>query len=344
MIVIMQHGASDAQIGHVIERVKQLRLTPHVSRGQFRTIIGAIGDKQPAHQQILEALDGVERVVPIMKPFKLASREFHADDTSVQVGPVRIGPPGVTIIAGPCAVESAEALDRIARAVAAGGAAMLRGGAFKPRTSPYDFQGLGEDGLKLLRAAGDALGMPIVSEALAVADVALVERYVDMFQVGARNMQNYNLLKEVGDTGKPVLLKRGMAATIREYLMSAEYILSRGNHNVVLCERGIKSFETEVRFTLDVSAVPVLKHHCHLPVLVDPSHAAGNRAYVSALALAGVAAGADGIIVEVHDRPEEALCDGPQALLPEAFAELVGRIGRVAAALGRSLASPAGES
>jgi len=340
MIVIMQQGASDAQIDHAIERIEQLGLTPHVSRGQFRTIIGAIGDKQPAHQQILESLDGVERVVPIMKPFKLASREFHAEDTSVQVGRVRIGPPNVTIIAGPCAVESAETLDRIARAVARGGAAMLRGGAFKPRTSPYDFQGLGEEGLKLLRAAGDALGLPIVSEALAVADVALVERYVDMFQIGARNMQNYNLLKEVGDTGKPVLLKRGMAATIREYLMSAEYILSRGNRNVVLCERGIKSFETEVRFTLDVSAVPVLKHHCHLPVLVDPSHAAGNRAYVPALALAGIAAGADGIIVEVHDRPEEALCDGPQALLPEAFDELVGRIGRVAAALGRGLTRP----
>jgi len=344
MIVIMQHGASDAQIDHAIERIEQLGLTPHVSRGQFRTIIGAIGDKQPAHQQILESLDGVERVVPIMKPFKLASREFHPEDTSVQVGRVRIGPPNVTVIAGPCAVESAEALDRIARAVAAGGAVMLRGGAFKPRTSPYDFQGLGEEGLKLLRAAGDALHLPIVSEALAVADVALVERYVDMFQIGARNMQNYNLLKEVGDTGKPVLLKRGMAATIREYLMSAEYILSRGNRNVVLCERGIKSFETEVRFTLDVSAVPVLKHHCHLPVLVDPSHAAGNRAYVPALALAGIAAGADGIIVEVHDRPEQALCDGPQALLPEAFGELVDRIGRVAAALGRGLTPPAAEN
>ena len=337
MIVVMKQGATDAQIDHVIERIEQLGLRSHVSRGQFRTIIGAIGDKQPAHQQILEALAGVERVVPIMKPFKLASREFHAENSVVEVAGVRFGGPEISIIAGPCAVENAEMMERIGRAVAAGGAVMLRGGAFKPRTSPYDFQGLGEDGLKLLRAAGDRLGLPVVSEVLAAADVELVGRYVDMFQVGARNMQNFQLLKEIGQAGKPVLLKRGFAATIREYLMSAEYVLSRGNHNVVLCERGIKSFETEVRFTLDVSAVPVIKEYSHLPVLVDPSHAAGRRQLVPALALAGIAAGADGIIVEVHDRPEEALCDGPQALLPEDFRRLVDQIGRLAAALGRGL-------
>jgi 3-deoxy-7-phosphoheptulonate synthase len=337
MIVIMQQGAPDQVIDHVIERIMQLGLTPHVSRGQFRTIIGAIGDKQPVHQQILEALEGVERVVPIMKPFKLASREFHAENSAVDVGGVPVGGKDLVIMAGPCAVESKEMLARIAAFCKAGGAAILRGGAFKPRTSPYDFQGMGEDGLKFMREVGDELKMPIVSEVMAASEVELVGRYVDMFQVGARNMQNFYLLKEVGDSKKPVLLKRGPAATVREFLMSAEYILARGNRNLVLCERGIKTFETEVRYTFDVSAVPIIKKHSHLPIIVDPSHAAGNRAYVSALALAGVAAGADGIIVEVHDRPEEALCDGPQALLPDMFAQLVGQIEGVAAALGRSL-------
>ncbi len=337
MIVIMRNGASEAQIEHVIERIGQLGLKPHVSRGQFRTVIGAVGDKQPAHQAILEALDGVERVVPIMKPFKLASREFHGDNTVVQVGGVPVGGPALAIIAGPCAIEDGQMLRRIALAVRQRGAGLLRGGAFKPRTSPYEFQGLGEEGLKIMRQVGGELGMPIVSEVLAAAEVELVGRYVDMFQVGARNMQNYQLLKEVGDAGKPVLLKRGFAATIREYLMSAEYILSRGNRNVVLCERGIKTFESEVRFTFDVSAVPIIKDYSHLPIIVDPSHAAGNRTYVPALALAGIAAGADGIIVEVHDRPEQALCDGPQALLPEMFAELVEQIRKVGAALGRQV-------
>ncbi|KPK82768.1 MAG: 3-deoxy-7-phosphoheptulonate synthase [Phycisphaerae bacterium SM23_33] len=339
MIVIMQQGASEEQINHAVERIEQLGLTPHVSRGQFRSIIGAIGEKLPAHQQILEALDGVERVVPIMKPFKLASREFHAENSVVTVGAVAIGGPEVAVIAGPCAVENAQMLDRIGRAVARRGAVMLRGGAFKPRTSPYDFQGLGEEGLKMLRETGDRLGLPVVSEVLAASDVQLVGRYVDMFQIGTRNMQNFQLLKEVGEYGKPVLLKRGFAATVREYLMSAEYILSRGNRDVVLCERGIKTFENEVRFTLDVSAVPVIKEYSHLPIIVDPSHAAGRRQWVAALALSGIAAGADGIIVEVHDRPEEALCDGPQALTPEAFEELVEHVRKVAAALGRGLAA-----
>ncbi len=333
----MRQGVSDAQIDHVIERVEQLGLTPHVSRGQFRTIVGAIGDKQPAHQAILEALDGVERVVPITKPFKLASREFHAENSIVKVGGVPIGGKGVVVIAGPCAIESAEMLNRIASVVTRHGAVLLRGGAFKPRTSPYEFQGMGEDGLKILREAGDRLAVPIVSEVLATTDTELVGRYVDMLQIGARNMQNYQLLREVGDFGKPVLLKRGFAATIREYLMSAEYILSRGNRNVVLCERGIRTFETELRFTFDVSAVPVIKNYSHLPIIVDPSHAAGNRQYVGALALAGIAAGADGVIVEVNDRPEEALCDGPQALLPEMFEELVGQIDKVTAAIGRTM-------
>ncbi|MDY7011217.1 MAG: 3-deoxy-7-phosphoheptulonate synthase [Planctomycetota bacterium] len=337
MIVIMQQGASDAQVDHVIGRIEQLGLTPHVSRGQFRTIVGAIGEKQPAHQTILEALRGVERVVPITQPFKLASREFHADNSIVEVGGIPIGGRGVVVIAGPCAIENAEMLNRIASLVTERGAVLLRGGAFKPRTSPYDFQGLGEDGLKMLREAGDRLSLPIVSEVLNAAQVELVGRYVDMLQIGARNIQNFQLLREVGDFAKPVLLKRGFAATIHEYLMSAEYILSRGNRNVVLCERGIKTFGTEVRFTFDVSAVPVIKNYSHLPIIVDPSHAAGNRQYVNALALAGIAAGADGIIVEVNDHPEEALCDGPQALLPEMFEELVGQIDKVASALGRTM-------
>ena len=341
MIVIMQSGASEAQIEHVIERIGQLGLTPHVSRGQFRTIVGAVGDKQPAHQAILESLDGVERVVPIMKPFKLASREFHAENTVVQVAGVPVGAEPLAIIAGPCAVENRDMLGRIASAVKDRGAGLLRGGAFKPRTSPYEFQGLGEDGLKMLREIGDELGMPIVSEVLAATDVELVGRYVDMYQIGTRNMQNFQLLKEVGDTGMPVLLKRGFAATIREYLMSAEYVLSRDNHNLVLCERGIKTFETEVRFTFDVSAVPVIKEWSHLPILVDPSHAAGNRTYVPSLALAGIAAGADGLLVEVHDRPEEAMCDGAQALLPDMFAEMVKQIRKIGAALGRTMPSAA---
>jgi 3-deoxy-7-phosphoheptulonate synthase len=344
MIVIMKQGAPDEQIDHVIDRVGQLGLTPHVSRGEFRTIIGAIGDKQPVHQQILEALEGVERVVPIMKPYKLASREFHEADSVVKVGEVSIGGPEVTIIAGPCAIESRDMLERIGRIAKAGGAVALRGGAFKPRTSPYDFQGLGEDGLRMLRDVGDELGVPVVSEVLSAANVALVGGYVDMLQIGARNMQNFELLKEVGEYGKPVLLKRGFAATIREYLMSAEYVLSRGNRSVVLCERGIKTFETELRFTFDVSAVPVIKANCHLPMIVDPSHTCGSRDFVTPLALAGIAAGADGLIVEVHDDPEQALCDGPQALLPEMFTDLVGRVRAVAEALGRGLASAPAEA
>lgn len=333
----MRQGVSGAQIDHVIDRIEQLGLTPHVSRGQFRTIVGAIGEKQPAHQTILESLGGVERVVPITKPFKLASREFHDDNSVVEVGGVPIGGRGVVVIAGPCAIENAEMLNRIASVVAERGAVLLRGGAFKPRTSPYDFQGLGEDGLKMLRETGDRLSLPVVSEVLNAAQVELVSRYVDMLQIGARNIQNFQLLREVGDSGKPVLLKRGFAATIREYLMSAEYILSRGNRNVVLCERGIKTFGTAVRFTFDVSAVPVIKSYSHLPIIVDPSHAAGNRQYVNALALAGIAAGADGVIVEVNDCPEEALCDGPQALLPEMFEELVDQIDKVASAVGRTM-------
>jgi len=339
MIVVMEQGASEAQIDHVCGRIEALGLSVHLSKGEFRTIIGAIGDKKPEHQSILEAIGGVERVVPIMKPYKLASREFHEADSVVDVAGVPVGA-GVTVIAGPCAIESRESLWRIAAAVRDRGAVILRGGAFKPRTSPYSFQGLGEEGLKLLREAGDEFGMPIVTEVMGAGDVELVVRYADMVQIGARNMQNFNLLAAVGELDTPVLLKRGFASTVREYLMSAEYVLSRGNKSLILCERGIKTFESELRFTFDVSAVPLVKHHTHLPIIVDPSHASGRREFVTALALAGVAAGADGVMVEVHDCPETALCDGPQALLPEMFADLTRQIEAVAAALGKTMAPP----
>ena len=336
MIVVMEHGASKAQINHVCERIETLGLSVHLSQGEFRTIIGAIGDKKPEHQSILEAVNGVERVVQIMKPYKLASREFHEADSTVDVAGVPIGD-GVAVIAGPCAIESRESLWRIAKAVKQRGAVILRGGAFKPRTSPYTFQGLGEEGLKLLREAGDEFGMPIVTEVMGVTDVDLIAKYADMVQIGARNVQNFNLLAAVGELDMPVLLKRGFASTVREYLMSAEYVLSRGNKSVVLCERGIKTFEAELRFTFDVAAVPIIKHNTHLPVIVDPSHASGRREYVAPLALAGIAAGADGVMVEVHDCPEMAMCDGPQALLPEMFAELTRQIEAITAATGRTM-------
>lgn len=337
MIVVMKPGSSDAQVDHVAERIRSLGLAVHLSRGEFRTIIGAIGNKRPEHRHILEALDGVEQVVPIMKPFKLASREFHKDDSMVEVGGVKIGGPAVTVIAGPCAVEDRESLEAVARGVKSAGAALLRGGAFKPRTSPYSFQGLGEEGLKILREVGDEHGMGVVTEVMDVRDVELVARYADMIQIGARNVQNFNLLQEVGAAGKPVFLKRGFATTVQEYLMSAEYVLSQGNRNVVLCERGIKTFETELRFTFDVSAVPVIKNETHLPIFVDPSHASGKREYVTALALAGVAAGADGVMVEVHSCPEAAMCDGPQALYPEMFAEMMRQVSAVAQAVGKTI-------
>jgi 3-deoxy-7-phosphoheptulonate synthase len=340
LIVVMQHGASSGQIDHVIERIKSLGLAVHLSRGEFRTVIGAIGDKRPEHQSILEAIEGVEQVVPIMKPYKLASREFHQANSVVDVSGVKLGGGPVALIAGPCAIENRESLRAVAAHVRAAGAAIRRGGAYKPRTSPYSFQGLGADGLKLLREIGDEFKLPVVTEVVAVSEVPIVERYADMIQIGARNVQNFHLLSEVGKTRKPVFLKRGFATTVREYLMSAEYVLSQGNKQLVLCERGIKTFETELRFTFDVSAVPVIKQNTHLPVFVDPSHASGRREFVLPLALAGVAAGADGVMVEVHHCPEEAMCDGPQALLPDMFVELCNQVAAVAKALGRDMVQP----
>jgi 3-deoxy-7-phosphoheptulonate synthase len=346
LIIVMNPNAPQASVDRVVAEIERMGSQAHLSRGTFRTVIGAIGEEgqvDPAH---LASLDGVEKVVPIMKPYKLASREFHEDDSVVEVGGgsvpvVKIGGSSACCIAGPCAVENEQMLDKIARHVRDGGATVLRGGAFKPRTSPYSFQGHGETALKWMRACGDELGMPICTEVMDTRQVELIERYTDMFQIGARNMQNFDLLREVGKTRKAVLLKRGLAATVKDWLLSAEYVLSQGNRNVILCERGIKTFEDSIRYTMDISSIPVARQWSHLPVIVDPSHAAGKRDWVGPLALAGMAAGAHGIIVEVHYNPAEAQCDGPQALLPAMFNELMGQLRQVAAIHKREFAEAA---
>jgi 3-deoxy-7-phosphoheptulonate synthase len=331
----MDQSAPQESIDRVVAEIERMGSQAHLSRGNYRTVIGAIGEEGTIDQNHLAALDGVEKVVPIMKPYKLASREFHEDDSVVAVGGgsvpvVKIGGSHAACIAGPCAVENEKMLNTIARHVRSGGATILRGGAFKPRTSPYSFQGQGEAALKWMRACGDELGMPICTEVMDTRQVELIERYTDMFQIGARNMQNFDLLREVGKTRKAVLLKRGLAASVKDWLLSAEYVLSQGNRAVVLCERGIKTFEDSIRYSMDISSIPVARQWSHLPMIVDPSHAAGTRDYVPALALAGMAAGAHGIIVEVHYCPSEAQCDGPQALLPEAFHELMQQLRQIA--------------
>ena len=335
MIVVMRPNATEEQIQLVIKRLKDFGFDVHLSRGVERTVIGAIGEKTAQKIQQLEATEGVERIVPILQPYKLAGREFKKERSLIDVSGVVFGGTTVPIIAGPCSVESEKQIIETAVAVKEAGASMLRGGAFKPRTSPYAFQGLAEEGLRLLAKARAETGLPIVTEVVNPRDVALVEEYADMFQIGTRNMQNYTLLTEVGKAKKPVLLKRGLAATINEWLMAAEYIISAGNPNVVLCERGIRTFETETRNTLDLSAVPVIHELSHLPVIVDPSHGTGKWQYVTPMAKAGVAAGADGVIVEVHPRPDEALSDGPQSLKPDAFAKMVEECHKVALAVGR---------
>jgi 3-deoxy-7-phosphoheptulonate synthase len=326
MIIILKSGADDKVIEAVAARVRELGFSPHISKGEFRTIIGAIGEEKPDIVPFIEEIVGVERVVQIMKPFKLASRDFHPEDSVFQVGPVKIGAGFITIIAGPCAIESEELLMDVGRAVKAAGAGILRGGAYKPRTSPYAFQGLGVEGLELLAAARDKTGLPVVTELMDPRDLDAVLQYADVVQIGARNMQNFQLLSEVGKAGKPVLLKRGSSATIEELLMAAEYIVKEGNRQVILCERGIRTFETATRNTLDISAVPIIKLASHLPVVVDPSHSAGRLDLVLPLSLAAVAAGADGIIVETHPNPEHALCDGPQSLPTPAFVEYMQRV------------------
>jgi 3-deoxy-7-phosphoheptulonate synthase len=337
MIIVLRAHSTEEEIAQVCRRIEALGLTPHLSRGVERTIIGAIGDERILLDKAIEALPMVEKVLPILKPYKLASRDFHPDNTVVDVNGVRVGDRRLAVIAGPCSVESRDLLLTVAKEVQAAGANLLRGGAFKPRTSPYAFQGLGEEALRYLADAKRETGMPVVTELMDPRETLLVLQYADVVQVGARNMQNFRLLKELGTHQTPVLLKRGMSSTIRELIMSAEYIMSEGNYKVILCERGIRTFEDATRNTLDLSAVPVLKQLTHLPVIVDPSHGTGKWDLVAPMALAAVAAGADGIMVEVHPKPEEALSDGPQALLPSRFHRLMADLKRVAEAVGRTV-------
>jgi 3-deoxy-7-phosphoheptulonate synthase len=325
MMIIMRADATPKDIDTVVQRVQSHGLRAHISTGEERTIIGAIGEGKTVYNYIDQfmLMDGVDRVVPISRPYKLASREFRSDASIFPIDGVKIGANEIVIIAGPCSEENRSQLLETAHAVREAGAHALRGGVYKPRTSPYSFQGLGEAGLELMVEAREQTGMPLVSEVMREEQIPLLTRYVDVLQVGARNMQNYALLHAVGESQHPVLLKRGMMATIEELLMSAEYILSHGNRRVVLCERGIRTFENSTRNTTDINAIPVLKEMTHLPVILDPSHSTGNWSYVSAIARAAIAAGADGLIVEVHPKPESALSDGGQSLKPERFAELV---------------------
>jgi 3-deoxy-7-phosphoheptulonate synthase len=323
MLVIMEKNVSEAAIQRVKERIVELGYEPHIIEGRERITISVLGNRGTEDRIYLESLRGVLEVIPITKPYKLASRETHKENTIVHVGEVKFGDGNVVMIAGPCAVENEEQTIRIAIAVKERGAQMMRGGAFKPRTSPYSFQGLGEEGLVILAIAREKTGLPFVTEVLDTETVSIVAQYTDMLQIGTRNMQNFSLLKEVGKTGKPVLMKRGMSATLEETLMSAEYLMVNGSRNVVVCERGVRTFSNHARNTLDISIIPAWKQVCHLPIIVDPSHSSGQHYSVIPHALAGLGAGADGIIVDVHDRPEEALCDGPQALHPDEFAELM---------------------
>ncbi len=337
MIIVVRPDATPEQVDHIIKKIKDLGLQAHVSKGTERTVIGAIGDEAILQSVPLEAIPGVEKVLPILKPFKLASWEFRKEKTIINVGKERIGGDRIAVMAGPCAVENQTLLVEIAKEVKSAGANFIRGGAFKPRTSPYAFQGLEEEGLKYLADARERTGLPVVTEVMDPRDIEMIARYADVLQIGARNMQNFRLLKEVGLCKKPVLLKRGISATIKEWLMSAEYILSGGNHAVILCERGIRTYETATRNTLDLSAVPVLKQMTHLPVVVDPSHAVGKWDLVAPMAKAAVAAGADGLIIEVHSNPEEALCDGEQSLKPKSFKQLMDELRPIARAMGREI-------
>lgn len=342
MIIVMKAGSTEAELRDVISRVEQAGLTPHLSQGVERIVIGVVGAIQ-AHAGLRGALElaaGVQEVIPISKPYKLSGREFQSHDTVIEVGGVTIGNGSVVVMAGPCAVESQKQLLDTARAVKAAGASILRGGAYKPSTSPYDFRGLGKEGLELLAEARAETGLPVITEVLSVRDVDLVAQYADILQVGTRNMQNFILLDEVGITKRPVMLKRGLSATIQEWLLSAEYILSKGNRQVMLCERGIRTFETYTRNTMDISAIPAVKHLSHLPVIGDPSHGTGQWQLVTPLSLAAVAAGADGLIIEVHPNPEAALKDGAQSLTFENFAKLMSLAQPVANAVGRQITRP----
>lgn len=328
MVAVLKPGATKQQIDNLIEWLKGRGLSVNITKGEFDTVLGLVGDTSQIDIELLEGLEIIESVKRITEPFKSANRKFHPDDSILDVGGVKIGGPHFQLIAGPCSVESPEQILSIAQSVRASGAAILRGGAFKPRTSPYDFQGLKADGIEMLLEAKRQTGMPIVTEIMNANHISMFEQ-VDIIQVGARNMQNFELLKEIGMTQKPVLLKRGLANTLQELLMSAEYIMAGGNHNVILCERGIRTFETATRNTLDISAVPMLKELSHLPVVVDPSHASGIARMVKPMAMAAAAAGADGIMIEVHNDPVNALCDGAQSLTPEQFADVAEKVRRV---------------
>ncbi len=339
MVIVMKQGASEPQVEHVIERLTELGFDAHRSSGAERTVVGAVGGNvEIIDPRELEVLEGVKEVFRISKPYKLVSRSFRTENTVIPVGGVHIGDEPVVVMAGPCSIESEEQIHKVAEIVGKSGARVLRGGAFKPRTSPYSFQGLGGEGLRYLREAADAHGLGTVSEVMDASQVELMSEYIDIFQVGARNMQNFALLKALGRTNKPVLLKRGLSATIEDLLMSAEYILAGGNHEVILCERGIRTFETALRNTFDISAVPVVQQATHLPIIADPSHATGFRDKVAPMARAAVAAGADGLMVEVHYDPEKAMSDGPQSLFPDQFEELMEQLRQIAPAIGRSIA------
>jgi 3-deoxy-7-phosphoheptulonate synthase len=337
MLVVMKPQATQAEIDAVTARIRSMGLTPHPIPGSSRVAIGVTGNKGGLDVEAFADMAGVADAIRVTQPFKLVSREVKAEDTVIQVGNARIGGKAIAVMAGPCSVESEAQILETARAVKAAGATLLRGGAFKPRTSPYEFQGLAEEGLKLLALARKETGLPVVTEVLDVESLPMVSEYADVLQIGARNMQNYSLLKQLGATRKPILLKRGPSATIKEWLMAAEYILAGGNYNVALCERGIRTFETMTRNTLDLNAVPVLKALTHLPVVVDPSHGIGIRAHVAPMARGAVACGADGIIVEVHPQPEKALSDGHQSLTPGQFSELVRQVAVIAGAVGRTV-------
>ncbi len=338
MIIVLTSDATEVQKQRVVDKIHSLGLKAMVSKGVERTIIGVIGEEDVIGIQPLEIYPGVEKVIPVLAPYKLVSREFKKEGSIIKVKEdIEVGGEKIIIMAGPCSVENPDILFQTAREVKKAGALILRGGAFKPRTSPYSFQGLGEEGLRYLRQAADETGLAVVTELMDPRDTELVERYTDIIQIGARNIQNFNLLKEVGQSKKPVLLKRGMMSTVKEFLMSAEYILSTGNFNVILCERGIRTFAEQTRFTLDLSVVPVVRQLSHLPIVVDPSHGTGKWGLISPMSKAAIAAGCDGLLIEVHPRPEEALSDGPQSLLVEKFGEVMDELRRVANAIGRSI-------
>ncbi len=337
MVVVMEERASEEQIQRVVAQLVQMGFDVHRSTGSLRTVIGAVGGEGKQDPRLLEVLEGVQEVMRITEPYKLASRTFKPDDTVITIGDLRIGGDEVIVMAGPCSAESESQVMQTAAAVRRAGAKVLRGGAFKPRSSPYSFQGLGEDGLKLLRAGADAHGLKLVSEVMDTSQIELMGRYVDIYQVGARNMQNFTLLRELGKVRKPVLLKRGISATIEEWLLSAEYVLAGGNMDVILCERGIRTFESYTRNTLDISAIPVVEKLSHLPIFVDPSHGTGRRDKVAPMARAAVAAGADGLLIEVHCDPDNARSDGAQSLFPGQFERLMAELRIIAPAIGRSI-------